>query len=74
MRSHRKPLIQLANAFVTDDEVLLAMEESTGTCHKRFATTGIPETEEARRSYRELRFSREPQQETNVAAMEKESP
>ena len=33
---------------------LLAMDESNGTCNKRFAAMGIPQTEEARRSYREL--------------------
>jgi fructose-bisphosphate aldolase class I len=30
------------------------MDESTPTCNKRFAKLGIPQTEEARRSYREL--------------------
>ncbi|MEO7309129.1 MAG: class I fructose-bisphosphate aldolase [Chitinophagaceae bacterium] len=33
---------------------LLAMDESTGTCNKRFAAEGIPQTVEMRRSYREL--------------------
>ncbi len=33
---------------------LLAMDESTGTCNKRFAAVGIPQTIEMRRSYREL--------------------
>jgi fructose-bisphosphate aldolase class I len=33
---------------------LLAMDESTGTCNKRFAKLGIPQTVEARRAYREL--------------------
>jgi fructose-bisphosphate aldolase class I len=33
---------------------LLAMDESTGTCNKRFAALGIPQTVEARRAYREL--------------------
>lgn len=33
---------------------LLAMDESTGTCNKRFAALGIPETIEMRRNYREL--------------------
>ncbi|MEO7266311.1 MAG: class I fructose-bisphosphate aldolase [Ferruginibacter sp.] len=33
---------------------LLAMDESTGTCNKRFAAAGIPQTVEMRRSYREL--------------------
>lgn len=33
---------------------LLAMDESNPTCNKRFATAGIPQTVEMRRSYREL--------------------
>ena len=37
-----------------DHKGLLAMDESNATCNKRFAKLGIPETVEARRSYREL--------------------
>ena len=37
-----------------DNKGLLAMDESTGTCNKRFAKLGIPQTVEARRAYREL--------------------
>lgn len=33
---------------------LLAMDESTGTCNKRFAAAGIPQTVEMHRKYREL--------------------
>jgi len=33
---------------------LLAMDESNPTCNKRFASLGIPQTEEARRAWREL--------------------
>lgn len=33
---------------------LLAMDESTATCNKRFAVLSIPQTEEYRRKYREL--------------------
>lgn len=33
---------------------LLAMDESNGTCNKRFALAGIPQTIEMRRKYREL--------------------
>ena len=43
-----------AQALVKDDKGLLAMDESTPTCNKRFANLGIPQTEEARRAYREL--------------------
>jgi fructose-bisphosphate aldolase class I len=47
-------LIETARALVADDKGLLAMDESNPTCDKRFAALGIPQTEEARRSYREL--------------------
>jgi fructose-bisphosphate aldolase class I len=40
--------------MVADDKGLLAMDESFPTCNKRFAKLGIPQTEEARRAYREL--------------------
>ena len=43
-----------AKAMMADGKGLLAMDESTGTCNKRFAKLGIPQTEEARRAYREL--------------------
>jgi fructose-bisphosphate aldolase, class I len=43
-----------ARALVADDQGLLAMDESTSTCDKRFARLGIPQTEAARRAYREL--------------------
>ncbi len=47
-------LIVTAKAMVADGKGLLAMDESTPTCNKRFEKVGIPQTEEARRSYREL--------------------
>ena len=47
-------LIDTAKALVADDKGLLAMDESNPTCNKRFAKLGIPQTEEARRAYREL--------------------
>jgi len=47
-------LIDTARKLVADDKGLLAMDESTPTCNKRFAKLGIPQTEEARRAYREL--------------------
>ena len=47
-------LIDTAKALVADDRGLLAMDESTPTCDKRFAKLGIPQTVEIRRAYREL--------------------
>jgi fructose-bisphosphate aldolase class I len=39
---------------MADDKGLLAMDESTPTSEKRFAELDIPQTEEARRCWREL--------------------
>ena len=47
-------LIDTAKTLVADDKGLLAMDESTPTCDKRFAKLGIPQTVEARRAYREM--------------------
>ena len=47
-------LIGTAKMLVANDKGLLAMDESTPTCNKRFVKLGIPQTEEARRAYREL--------------------
>jgi fructose-bisphosphate aldolase class I len=49
-----KSLIQTVQSLVGDGKGLLAMDESTGTCNKRFAPLNIPQTEEARRSYRQM--------------------
>jgi fructose-bisphosphate aldolase class I len=47
-------ILETAQALVAGDKGLLAMDESTPTCTRRFAALGIPQTEEARRAYREL--------------------
>jgi len=47
-------LIATAKAMVAEGKGLLAMDESTLTCNERFENVGIPQTEETRRSYREL--------------------
>jgi fructose-bisphosphate aldolase class I len=47
-------LIETAKTLVAGDKGLLAMDESTPTCNKRFEKLGIPRTEEARRAWREL--------------------
>ena len=43
-----------ARLLVAGGKGLLAMDESNPTCNARFAEAGIPQTEEARRAYREL--------------------
>jgi fructose-bisphosphate aldolase class I len=47
-------LTETAKKMVAGDKGLLAMDESTPTCNKRFAKLGIPQTEEVRRAYREM--------------------
>lgn len=47
-------LIDTVQLLIANDKGLLAMDESNPTCNKRFARLGIPQTEEARRAYREL--------------------
>jgi fructose-bisphosphate aldolase class I len=47
-------LINTARMLIAGDKGLLAMDESTPTCDKRFAMLGIPQTLEARRAYREM--------------------
>jgi fructose-bisphosphate aldolase class I len=47
-------LAATAHQLVGSGKGLLAMDESNGTCDKRFAAVGAPQTEEPRRAYREL--------------------
>lgn len=47
-------LANVANQMVTNGKGLLAIDESTGTCCKRFAAMGVECTEENRRAYREM--------------------
>jgi fructose-bisphosphate aldolase, class I len=47
-------IIDTAQMLVAGDKGLLAMDESNPTCNRRFARVGIPQTEEARRAYREV--------------------
>ncbi len=47
-------LIDTTQRLVGAGRGLLAMDESNGTCNKRFAALGIAQTVETRRAYREL--------------------
>jgi fructose-bisphosphate aldolase, class I len=51
---NKQQLIETAKALVGNEKGLLAMDESNGTCNKRFAKLGIPQTVEMRRGYREM--------------------
>jgi fructose-bisphosphate aldolase class I len=53
-KMNAKALEATAQLMVANGKGLLAMDESTGTCDKRFAQWGIPQTAETRRRYREL--------------------
>lgn len=49
-----RALIHTARALVKGQKGLLAMDESLPTCNRRFSLLGIPQTEDARRAYRQL--------------------
>ncbi len=51
---NKKILTDTVSRLFADSKGLLAMDESTPTCNKRFAKLGIPQTEEYRRNWREL--------------------
>lgn len=46
--------METAKSLMADGKGLLAMDESDGTCNKRFEKLGIPQNVEARRAYREM--------------------
>ena len=50
-------LAAVAKAMVAPGKGILAADESTSTCNKRFAALGIPETQEMREHYRDLLFT-----------------
>ena len=50
---NKQILINTVERLLAGDKGLLAMDESIDTCNKRFAALGIPQTVEARRSFRE---------------------
>ncbi|MEM6518065.1 MAG: class I fructose-bisphosphate aldolase [Cyanobacteria bacterium P01_D01_bin.71] len=54
MSSYAQELRATARAMVAKGKGILAMDESNGTCNKRFQKLGIPATEEYRQAYREL--------------------
>ncbi len=51
---NKEALKQTIQQLFAGNKGLLAMDESTGTCDKRFAAAGIEQTFEMRRRYREL--------------------
>lgn len=51
---NKDQLKQVAQALVVEGKGILAIDESTGTCKKRFEALNVPFTEENRRLYRQL--------------------
>ncbi len=51
---HTQRLVDTAKALVAGDRGLLAMDESNGTCNKRFAALGIAQTAQMHRAYRDM--------------------
>lgn len=51
---NKQELIDTAKKLTEGNKGLLAMDESTSTCNKRFAKIGIPQDEPTRRAYREM--------------------
>jgi fructose-bisphosphate aldolase class I len=49
-----KDLVAVAEAMVAEGKGILAIDESTGTCQKRFDSVGVECTEENRRAYRDM--------------------
>jgi fructose-bisphosphate aldolase, class I len=54
MSAYTQELRSTVTAMMADGKGILAMDESKGTCDRRFEKLGIPTTEERRRTYREL--------------------
>ena len=54
MGQYAQELRATAAAMVAPGKGILAMDESNGTCNKRFEALGIPATEEYRQAYRQL--------------------
>jgi fructose-bisphosphate aldolase class I len=50
-------LVDTAEELLSGDRGILAMDESIGTCNRRFAAAGIGQEVESRRAYRELLVS-----------------
>ena len=51
---HKNELAKIAKQMVAPGKGLIAADESSGTCQKRFEAVGVPCTEENRRAYREV--------------------
>lgn len=57
MTDFKKELAMNASKLATPGKGILAADESTGTLGKKFVAINVDNTEENRRSYRELLFT-----------------
>jgi fructose-bisphosphate aldolase, class I len=51
---HADELRRTARAMVAEGKGIIAIDESFGSCEKRFKSVGVPSTEETRRQYRQM--------------------
>jgi fructose-bisphosphate aldolase class I len=65
----QEELKRIANAIVAPGKGILAADESTATCGKRFADIGLENNEENRRAYRELLFTTDDAVSTNISGV-----
>lgn len=62
-------LKRIAQAIVAPGKGILAADESTATCGKRFADIGVENNEENRRAYRELLFTTDNKISENISGV-----
>jgi fructose-bisphosphate aldolase class I len=65
----QEELRSIANAIVAPGKGILAADESTATIGKRFADIGLENTEENRRTYRELLFTSDDAVNENISGV-----
>lgn len=65
----QKELIAIAKSIVAPGKGILAADESTGTCGKRFDGIGVENTEENRRVYRQLLFKSSPDMSKHISGV-----
>jgi len=67
--AQEKELRDIANAIVAPGKGILAADESTGTCGKRFDNINVENTEENRRLYRQLLFTADKNLANNISGV-----
>ncbi|XP_058455163.1 fructose-bisphosphate aldolase isoform X1 [Malaya genurostris] len=65
----QEELARIAKAIVAPGKGILAADESTATCGKRFADIGVENNEDNRRQYRQLLFTAENRISENVSGV-----